>query len=55
MTRSGNFVKTSNGSRTLDEASLARARKLEGLKGYVTNIPAEVLPADEVLGSYQVA
>ena len=27
--------------RTLDEASLARARRLVGLKGYVTNIPAE--------------
>jgi hypothetical protein len=50
--RTPRFVKTSNGSRTLDEASLVRARRLEGLKGYVTNIPVEVMPADEVIGSY---
>jgi hypothetical protein len=50
--RTPRFVKTSNGSRTLDEASLARARRLEGLKGYVTNIPVEVMPAGEVIGSY---
>jgi len=50
--RTPRFVKTSNGSRTLDEASLARARRLEGLMGYVTNIPAEVMPAGEVIGSY---
>jgi hypothetical protein len=48
--RTPRFVKTSNGSRTLDEASLARARRLEGLKGYVTNIPTEVMPAGEVIG-----
>ena len=50
--RTPRFVKTSNGARTLDEASLARARRLEGLKGYVTNIPVEVMPAGEVIGSY---
>jgi transposase len=36
----------------LDEASLARARRLVGLKGYVTNIPASVMPAAEVITSY---
>jgi hypothetical protein len=46
------FVKTSNGSRSLDQASLARARRLVGLKGYVANIPAHVMPASEVIGSY---
>ncbi|MGH3349704.1 MAG: IS1634 family transposase [Nocardioides sp.] len=50
--RTPRFVKTSNGSRTLDEASLARARRLAGLKGYVTNIDATVMPAAEVIGSY---
>lgn len=50
--RTPRFVKTSNGSRTLDEASLARARRLVGLKGYVTNIPAHLMPASEVIGSY---
>jgi hypothetical protein len=46
------FVKISNGDKTLDEASLARARRLVGLKGYVSNIPASVMPASEVIASY---
>jgi hypothetical protein len=50
--RTPRFVKTSNGARTLDEVSLARARRLVGLKGYVTNIPAHLMPANEVIGSY---
>jgi hypothetical protein len=50
--RTPRFVKTTNGARSLDEASLTRARRLVGLKGYVTNIPAHVMPAGEVIGSY---
>jgi hypothetical protein len=50
--RTPRFVKTSNGDKTLDEASLARARRLAGLKGYVTNIPAEQITAGEVIASY---
>jgi hypothetical protein len=50
--RAPRFVKTSNGGKTLDEASLARARRLVGLKGYVTNIPAELMAAGEVIASY---
>ncbi len=50
--RSPRFVKTSNGAKTLDEASLARARRLVGLKGYVTNIPANLMDAGEVIASY---
>lgn len=46
------FVKTANGTHSLDEAALARARRLAGLKGYVSNISAEVMPAGEVIGSY---
>ncbi len=46
------FVKTSNGKNSLDESSLARARRLVGLKGYVTNIPAQIMPAAEVIASY---
>ena len=46
------FVKTVSGARRLDEASLARARRLVGLKGYVTNIPAHLMPAREVMSSY---
>ena len=41
-----------NRTTTLDEASLARARRLAGLKGYVTNIPVPVMPAGEVIASY---
>jgi len=51
-TRTPRFVKTSNGAQSLDEAALARARRLVGLKGYVTNIPASLMPPSEVIGSY---
>jgi hypothetical protein len=42
------FVKTAKGRFVLDQAALARARRLADLKGYVTNIPATVMPATEV-------
>ena len=51
-TRTPRFVKTTGDARTLDETALARARRLVGLKGYVSNIPASVMPAGEVIGSY---
>lgn len=51
--RNPRFVKTAGNSRTADEASLARAQKLVGLKGYVTNIPAATMPADEVVRCYR--
>lgn len=50
--KSTRFVKTTAAGRTLDEASLERARGLVGLKGYVTNIPADIMPPAEVLSSY---
>ena len=50
--RTPRFVKTRNGAAELDEASLARARRLVGLKGYVTNIEASIMPAPEVIASY---
>ena len=46
------FVTTHKGDQVLDEASLARARSLVGLKGYVTNIPAHLMGAGEVVSSY---
>ena len=46
------FVTTHKGDQVLDEASLARARSLVGLKGYVTNIPARLMDAGEVVSSY---
>jgi hypothetical protein len=50
--RTPRFVKTSGDARTLDETALARARRLVGLKGYVSNIPAQLMPAAEVISSY---
>ncbi len=50
--RTPRFVKTRNGATELDEASLTRARGLVGLKGYVTNIEAAIMPAAEVIGNY---
>ncbi len=50
--RTPRFVKTVNGATSLDQAALARARRLVGLKGYVTNMPATVMPATEVIASY---
>lgn len=46
------FVKTSDGAPRLDEASLARAQRLVGLKGYVTNIPASLMSPGEVITNY---
>jgi hypothetical protein len=46
------FVKTHAGQRTLDEASLARAQSLVGLKGYVTNLDNTVMTATEVIAKY---
>lgn len=50
--KSTRFVKTTAAGRILDETSLERARRLVGLKGYVTNIPAPIMPPAEVLSSY---
>lgn len=50
--RTPRFVKTSRAGFVLDEAALTRARSLTGLKGYVTNIDATVMPAGEVITSY---
>lgn len=50
--RTPRFVKTTGGDRALDEASLERAYRLVGLKGYVTNIPVEAMSAGEVIASY---
>ena len=47
------FVKTGLSRRfTLDEDAYQRAVSLIGLKGYVTNIPTETMPANEVIGCY---
>ncbi|WP_433527717.1 IS1634 family transposase [Nocardia pseudovaccinii] len=46
------FVTLRGDARTLDQASLERARSLVGLKGYVTNLPVTVMTATEVIGKY---
>lgn len=50
--RTPRFVTTSGDAHTLDQASLARARRLVGLKGYVTNLPVTVTSATEVIANY---
>jgi len=50
--RKPRFVKAARTGFALDETALARARSLTGLKGYVTNIGATVMPAAEVINSY---
>ncbi|BBY59330.1 hypothetical protein MSAR_24660 [Mycolicibacterium sarraceniae] len=50
--KSTRFVTTRAGDRVLDEASLARAQSLVGLKGYVTTIPATMMPAAEVIAKH---
>jgi len=50
--RKPRFVKTVDAHLALDEATLARARKIAGLKGYVSNMPASVMPAAEIIASY---
>ncbi|MDG4793337.1 IS1634 family transposase [Micromonospora sp. WMMD1082] len=51
-TRTPRFVTINGNTRTLDEASLARARKLVGLKGYVTNIGHHVMSPSNVISNY---
>lgn len=50
--KSARFVKVRGDDRTFDEANLARAQSLVGLKGYVTNLPVTVMPAAEVIAKY---
>ncbi|HLJ98309.1 MAG TPA: IS1634 family transposase [Streptosporangiaceae bacterium] len=50
--RTPRFVKNAGGTPALDEKALARARKLAGLKGYVTNLPVSVISPAEVISRY---
>lgn len=50
--RTPRFVTTRHGAQELDTASLQRARRLVGLKGYLSNIDAGLMPAAEVIASY---
>lgn len=50
--RTPRFVTVHNGARELDETSRQRARRLVGLKGYVTNVDAARMPTTEIITSY---
>lgn len=50
--KSARFVKVRGDDRRFDETALARAQSLVGLKGYVTNVAAAVMPAAEVITKY---
>jgi transposase len=50
--KSARFVTVRGDDRRFDDTALARAQSLVGLKGYVTNMPVEVMPAAEVITKY---
>lgn len=50
--KSARFVKIRGDDRSFDNAGLARAQSLVGLKGYVTNLALSVMPAAEVIAKY---
>ncbi|GAB3350722.1 IS1634-like element ISMsm6 family transposase [Modestobacter lapidis] len=50
--RTPRFVKATGDGHRMDQAALDRARRLVGLKGYVTNIPASIMARSEVISSY---
>jgi transposase len=52
-TRRPRFVAmTGKDTYRLDLAAIERARGLAGLKGYVTNLPAPIMPAQELIDHY---
>jgi hypothetical protein len=50
--RKARFLKVTGATKGLDQAVIDRARQLAGLKGYVTNLPAETMDGDAVIGAY---
>lgn len=50
--RSPRFVTVQGSAQVVNENALAKARKMAGFKGYLTNMPATVMPATEVISSY---
>lgn len=46
------FLKVSGAAKTLDQATIDRARQLAGLKGYVTNLPVETMTGAAVISAY---
>src|SRR5699024_2197735 len=50
--KSARFVQTKGGMKAFDHTSSDRAYDMAGWKGYVTNIPADLMSAAEVVSSY---
>lgn len=50
--RKPRFVRQDASGASFDHTSFERALMLAGLKGYVTNFPITLMPADEVISSY---
>jgi hypothetical protein len=46
------FLKVTGATKELDRATIDRARQLAGLKGYVTNLPADVMDGATVIANY---
>ncbi|WP_454294725.1 IS1634 family transposase [Salana multivorans] len=46
------FLKVTGATKELDEATINRARQLAGLKGYVTNLPMEMMSGAGVIAAY---
>lgn len=50
--RKARFLKVSGATKELDQATIARARQLAGLKGYVTNLSVTTMPGQAVIDAY---
>jgi hypothetical protein len=46
------FLKISGATKELNQATIDRARQLAGLKGYVTNLPVDVMDGATVIAAY---
>lgn len=46
------FLKVAGATKELNQATIDRARQLAGLKGYVTNLPADVMDGASVIAAY---
>jgi transposase len=46
------FLKVAGATKTVDQALIDRARRIAGLKGYVTNVPASQMTGQQVVDAY---
>ena len=50
--RKTRFLKVTGATKELDQSTIDRARQLAGLKGYVTNLPAETMTGQGLISAY---